>query len=135
MSSPRYDWWGYVKGIIRRYPLLRDEYKDLHDMAAPNTLSLVRHGSSVSRTTENRALLELPKTKQREYAAVRAAIAQTERYRDGRDRLTVIRLIYWDRTRTLSGAARDIPVSYETARIWHGEFIRLVASFYGLMDN
>lgn len=24
MSSPRYDWWGYVKAIIRRYPALKD---------------------------------------------------------------------------------------------------------------
>lgn len=24
MSSPRYDWWGYVKAIIRRYPRLKD---------------------------------------------------------------------------------------------------------------
>jgi len=24
MSSPRYDWWGYVKAIIRRYPTLKD---------------------------------------------------------------------------------------------------------------
>lgn len=23
MSSPRYDWWGYVKAIIRRYPELK----------------------------------------------------------------------------------------------------------------
>lgn len=24
MSKPRYDWWGYVKAIIRRYPSLKD---------------------------------------------------------------------------------------------------------------
>ena len=24
MSRPRYDWWGYVKAIIRRYPVLKD---------------------------------------------------------------------------------------------------------------
>ena len=24
MSSPRYDWWGYVKAIIRRYPRMKD---------------------------------------------------------------------------------------------------------------
>ena len=25
MSSPRYDWWGYVKAIIRRYPRMKDD--------------------------------------------------------------------------------------------------------------
>ena len=26
MSKPRYDWWSYVKGMIRRYPELRRRY-------------------------------------------------------------------------------------------------------------
>ena len=30
MSRPRYDWWPYVKGMIRRYPALRAQYTDLH---------------------------------------------------------------------------------------------------------
>ena len=24
MSKPRYDWWGYIKAVIRRYPALKD---------------------------------------------------------------------------------------------------------------
>lgn len=28
MSKPRYDWWGYVKGMIRRYPSLCAEYAE-----------------------------------------------------------------------------------------------------------
>ena len=27
MSNPRYDWWGYVKGMIRRYPKLNANSK------------------------------------------------------------------------------------------------------------
>lgn len=31
MSNPRYDWWGYVKGMIRRYP---DGYVNEKEAAA-----------------------------------------------------------------------------------------------------
>jgi len=92
------------------------------------------HGSEVSRTTENISLLELPKTQQREFAAVCKAIATTERYKNGLDRLKLINLMYWDNTHTMQGAALQIPVSYDTAKEWNREFIRLVASHYGLMD-
>lgn len=27
MSRPRYDWWPYVKGMIRRYPALAEQYE------------------------------------------------------------------------------------------------------------
>ena len=33
MSRPRYDWWGYVKGMIRRYPALCRQYWDLHSQS------------------------------------------------------------------------------------------------------
>ena len=37
MSTPRYDWWPYVKGMIRRYPELCRREADLHTTAVtPN---------------------------------------------------------------------------------------------------
>jgi len=134
MSKPRYDWWPYAKGMIRRYPALKQEYSDLHSMSITPAYSSMPHGSEVSRTVENIALIELPKTQQREFAAVCKAIATTERYRNGADRLTLIRLMYWDNTHTMQGAALSVPVSYDTAKEWNREFIRLVAANFGLMD-
>ena len=61
-------------------------------------------GVSPSHTTELVAIRELPTAEQREYEAVRRAIATTERYKDGRDRLKVIRLVFWDRSHTIEGA-------------------------------
>lgn len=84
---------------------------------------------------ESAALRELPSTSQREYKSVRKAVATTERYRNGGDRLKVVRLVLWDRSHTLEGAALQVPCHYKTAQGWHNEFIRLVASHYGLMDN
>lgn len=84
--------------------------------------------------TELIAIRELPTNKQREYEAVRKAIEITEQYPNGKQRLAVIRLVLWDRQYTLEGAAMKIPCSESHAKEWHGDFIRLVASNYGMLD-
>lgn len=134
MSRPRYDWWGYVKGMIRRYPMLRLEYESLHSQSITANYSGMPAGSGGGRTVESLAIRELPSTKQREYEAVRRAIEITERYRNGLDRLAIIRMVLWDKQYTLAGAALQIPCHYKTAAQWHSEFIRTVAGCYGLMD-
>jgi len=134
VSKPRYDWWPYVKGVIRRYPTLKEELSELHTQSMTANYNGMPGGSEPSRSTELSAVRELPSTKQREYEAVRRAMATTERYSNGLDRLKVIRLVLWDNTHTMQGAALMIPCHYKTATEWHGEFIRLVASYYGLMD-
>lgn len=134
MSKPRYDWWPYVKGMIRRYPALAEQYADLHSTSMVADYSGMPRGGG-GRGLEAAALRELPSTSQREYEAVRRAVAATERYRNGRDRLKVIRLVLWDRSHTLEGAALQVPCHINTATTWHTEFVRLVASYYGLMDD
>lgn len=135
MSKPRYDWWPYVKGMIRRYPALKAEYADLHSTSVTADYSGMPKGGGARRALEAVALRELPSTSQREYEAVRRAEETTGRYRNGRDRLRVIKLVLWDRSRTLEGAASMVPCSYMTVRRYHYEFICLVAKNYGLMDE
>lgn len=135
MSRPRYDWWPYVKGVIRRYPVLKQEYEDPHNQPITQSYSGMTGGGGDGRGLERAAIRELPSTKQREYEAVRRAIQQTERYPNGRSRLKVVKLVLWDRSHTLEGAALLVPCSARHAKDWHGDFIRLVASNYGLMDD
>lgn len=135
MSRPRYDWWGYVKGMIRRYPQLKEEYADLHSQSVTPNYSGMPGGGGSGRTVEVIALRELPSTKQREYEAVRRAIAATERMKASRDRLKIIDLVFWKQSHTLDGAALTIPCHYNTAQRYHADFIILVASFYGLLDG
>lgn len=135
MSRPRYDWWGYVKGMIRRYPELRMEYADLHTQRiTPNYSGMPGSGGS-GRAVEDVVLRELPTTRQREYDAVRQAVEATERMKNGRDRLKVIDLVFWKKTHTLDGAALMIHCHYKTAQKWSWEFIMLVAKNYGLRDE
>lgn len=61
-----------------------------------------------------------------ERMAVEAALAETERMRDGRARLAVVELVLFRGTHNLAGAALQVPVSERTAQRWHGEFLRAV---------
>lgn len=135
MSSPRYDWWSYVKGMIRRYPALKVEYADLHTQSVTPNYSGMTGGSGAGRAVEEIALRELPTTRQREYEAVRQAVEKTKRMRCGRDRLRLIDMVFWMKTHTLAGAALAIPCHYNTAQKYHSEFIMLVAAAYGLLDE
>lgn len=136
MSSPRYDWWAYAKGMVRRFPSLCQEYADLKEQSITvNYDASGGHGSGVRRVVEDIAIKELPTTKEREYWAVRKAIELTKMMPNGHARLKVIELVYWKQSHTLVGAAYAAYISERSARRYHTEFIRLVGSNYGLMDN
>lgn len=122
--------------MIRKYPALSEKYKDLHEQSVTANYSGMPRGGDVSRSVEEIAVRELPFTEQREYEAVRLAISQTERYKNGRERLRVIRLAYWDGCeKTLDEVAAATHFGVATIWRYHGAFIKLVAKNYGLMDE
>ena len=68
----------------------------------------------------------------RELEAVRRAVDETFRTRDGASRIEFIEMIYWRRSHSLQGAAMKIGISERTGLRWHGEFIKTVAAeFFG----
>ena len=135
MSKPRYPWWGYIRNVIRAYPARKREYEQLHEQSVTANMTGMPGGGDVSRGTEDIAIRELPYTRQREYEAVKRAIDATWRLYNGRERLKIIELVYWKKSHTLDGAALAVGYGYDRARQLHGEFVRLVAANYGLMDN
>lgn len=70
------------------------------------------------------------KTTEDETRAVDTAVAETIRLLDGEDRMKVIRMVFLKKTHTLQGAALNVPCSYETAKRWTQQFIRLVAKSF-----
>lgn len=54
-------------------------------------------------------------------------LAEIERMRDGRHRVQLIRLTYFDRSRTLYGAAMTIPVSERQAKKWNNVLMMVMA--------
>lgn len=135
MSAPRYDWWGYAKGMIRRYPRLAAEYRDLRDTPMTAQLTGMPHTGRVARPVEDAALRTMPRIHQRELEAVHGAVQATRRLPHGDQRLQVIRLVYWQGSHTLAGAALEVKVAEVTAKRWNGEFIRQVGQNFGLLDG
>lgn len=135
MSSTRYDWWGYCKGMIRRYPQMQAE---LEALQAPNMTAaydaITVSGGGIGNPTANKAFKRLPGNRGREYDAVTDAINATMRDKNGLERIRLIEIVFWKKTHTLMGAAQVCHVSERSARRWHTEFIRLVAKNYGLLD-
>lgn len=134
MSKPRYKWWGYVKGIIREYPELQKKYDALHSTSITANMSGMPGGGGISRAVENTALKELQRTKQAELDAVKKAIAATQLLKTSKERLDLVRLVFWKQSHTLAGAAMATNVSYETAVNYHRDFIILTAYFRDLIE-
>jgi len=135
MSSPRYDWWSYAKGMIRRYPSMCAELEALQapNLTASYDANKVSAGG-VGDPTGSKAFITLPGTRGREYQAVTDAVRETRERWDGRERLQMVDIVFWRRSHTLTGAAEVCHISERTARRWHTEFIRCVAKHYGLME-
>ena len=134
MSRSKFDWWPYVKGMIRRYPALKAELEDLQATKVTVNFDAVGHGSDISNPTEQAALKQLPKRKQEEYDAVRQALEVIEKFPNGKDQKKMIELIFWKRTHNLQGVAMTLNYAWITVATWHREFIRLVAKFYGFLE-
>lgn len=134
MSSPRYDWWPYVKGMIRRYPELCVRQEELRrTRMSPNLTGMPGAHGQASDPVADAALRELPEINRREMEAVRQAIAETLTLDTGQERIQVIRCVFWDKTHTLEGAAMKLHRCKRTVAQWHGEFIRCVAKYFGLI--
>lgn len=77
---------------------------------------------------------DLSITQQKEFEAVREALEETEALHEGKTRLEIIKLVFWDKSHTLVGAAEKEYCSYETAVNYHRQFIKLVAQKFGIFE-
>lgn len=68
---------------------------------------------------------------QRERDAVARAVEDLSAHPE---RLRLISLVFWEGGLTLAGAASACFISYDTAALWHRDFLYSVARHYGLMD-
>lgn len=106
----------------------------MHETCISPDLSGMPHGSGTpTDPVADAALRELPEINRRELEAVRQAIAETLTLDTGQERLQVIRCVFWDKTHTLEGAAMKLHRCKRTIAQWHGEFIRCVAKYFGLL--
>ncbi len=134
MSKPRYKWWSYVKWMIRLQPEREAELRRRQEASVTANYNAMPHSNEPQRTTENLGLITLGNPADREMDAVRKAVEDTKRLKTGKTRLEIITLVYWKKTHTLQGACDAVFVAYDTGKVYHAEFIRLVAKHFGLLD-
>ncbi|WP_294759254.1 hypothetical protein [uncultured Gemmiger sp.] len=135
MSTPRYDWWSYVKGMIRRYPELCAKQTELRQTPLSIAMTGMPHQrGKTSDPVADAVMRELPSVNRRELEAVQKAIEETRALRNGAERLEMVRLVFWARTHTLEGAAMKLHWSERTVASWHREFIRCVAKYFGFFS-
>lgn len=132
MSKPREPWWGYVKNVIRKYPQYKAELRQLRSQQITPGYSKTGGGGKTQRKTEAIAIRQLPPRDQERFDAVEKALRKTKRLPDGELRCRLIELTYFKKTHNMQGAAMILHVSYGTVKIWHVQFIRLVADYLGL---
>lgn len=126
--KPREDWWDYTKKIIRSYPKLERKLDSVGETPCiPVYGAGGGHGGRISNPVERAVVDRLTDQEQRRYDAVRAALEETGRMRDGQQRIRLIERVYFRRSHTLYGAAQEVPVSERTAKRWNAGFIKLVA--------
>lgn len=77
---------------------------------------------------------ELSGVELREHEAVKKAVDETLKMDGGANRLKVISMVHWGRTRTLEGAALAIPCDRATAARWQRRFFEEVARNRDLLD-
>ena len=132
MSKPRYIWWGMVRHMIRWYPELHKDLNDLHQQNTTAQLSGMPGGGGSGRSLENIALKQLPRNQQQIHDAVHTVAERYRHSRDGKERLQLIRLMYWTiKPMPMASAALQLHISEPTAKRWHGAFVRAVAKAYG----
>jgi hypothetical protein len=119
--------------MIRDYPALAKEYKELHEQKITADISGMPGGGNVSRGTEDIAIRQLPRSKQLEYDAVRRAIEATERMVNGGMRMMIVESVLLKGKYTLDGTANLCGYDYWQARRLLGDFIVTAAFFRGLI--
>ena len=120
--------------MIRLYPERVAELRRRQEASVTANYNAMPGGSEASRTTEELGTVSLGRAVDREVEAVRRAIEETRRLRDGAERLHLVELIFWKKTHTLTGACDACHVSERTGRQWHTEFIHRVARDFELEE-
>lgn len=130
--SPGY---GVVEEIVRAYPALLAEQREMMQASTTAQYGIRRTGQGQhSDPTASAALHELPEDDQRKLQAVRKAITKTHRLQDWVTRRTLIDLIYWRRTHTLTEAAEAVGRTLQVAQGYCDEFVQAVKDALGISD-
>ena len=132
-------WKCHVKEIVSEYPRYKKEIKEIEQSAIYKSSSPdgQPRGSGTSDKTAMCALQlagdERLQHLRRAVEAVECAIYITERENKGKDKMSVIKMVYWDKSHLLYGAALEVLISEAQAKRWNGDFIKIIGKKLGFI--
>lgn len=131
MSKPRYRWWGYICGIMYDYRGKKAKIEDALSLRVTASLSGQPHASGVHSPVEDAVIRAVSADDYREVEAVDRAIEATLRCTYGKQRVELVRMVYWDKTHTIVGAGMVVGCEGKLARRWSADFKYYVAHYMG----
>lgn len=129
MGKGKENWREETKRVIRAYPALVRAENELFESKITASITGMPRSGSAKNVVEDIAMRTLQPEDQRALDAVRKAILTTGRYRNSKDRMRVIDLVYWKQTHDLHGAADQCHYGYDTVQEWNAAFIELVDAY------
>jgi len=118
-----------VVTAIRQYPTLAAKKAELQKTSVTPAYEATIRGSEVGRTTETAALRQLPPAEEVWVDAVEQATEEILRHRDGREVMAIVRMVDYQRTHSVAGAAMELNMDRVTAWRRRSRFVYTVAKY------
>lgn len=120
-------WRSEARAALRQYPRAKRRQSETGEMRITPAYGGVPGGGAASRTTEDVALaVKLTPHEENVISAVEFMMKMQCAYPNAQERMKMIRLVYFQRTHTLAGAALECHYSEDALKKWNSEIMAAV---------
>lgn len=120
-------WRSEARAALRQYPKAKRRQNETGEMRITPAYNGMPGGGTASRTTEDVALaVKLTPHEENVISAVEFMMKMQMAYPNAQERMKMIRLVYFQRTHTLAGAALECHYSEDALKKWNSEIMAAV---------
>ena len=120
-------WRSEARAALRQYPRAKRRQSETGEMRITPAYNGMPGGGSASRTTEDVALaVKLTPHEENVISAVEFMMKMQCAYPNAQERMKMIKLVYFQRTHTLEGAAMECHYADRTVKRWNNEILTAV---------
>lgn len=120
-------WRSEARAALRQYPRAKRKQGETGEMRITPAYGGTPGGGAASRTTENVALgVKLTPHEENVIGAVEFMMRMQSVYPNALERMKMVRLVYFQRTHTLEGAAMECHYADRTIKRWNNEILTAV---------
>lgn len=125
--NPQAEMRAEAKAALKAYPKAKRKQNETGEMRITPAYGGTPGSGTASRTTENVALaVKLTPREENVISAVEFMMRMQSLYPNGQERMKMIRLVYFQRTHTLEGAAIECHYSDRAVKRWNSEILTAV---------